>query len=141
MNTEVRFVAACKSLSPRQAVLKVYEQDYLDNADPYPYLAVILSQIVEKYQLTSITDLLNEMSPGQEWLYRDENSKGDDSWFKKVTYILISCIRLSPRGKFDWDTWTQIGQELENYPRTDELWVVPQYGIRVKPVSTNIVGV
>jgi len=100
MNTTIRFIRACKSEDPRSAVLKVYREEYLPNDTPYPFIAGILSQIVERYGLISITTLISNLSPSAKWLYAGENLEGEEAWYERVTNILISNIHNSEPEKF-----------------------------------------
>lgn len=99
------FILACKSIQPRGNVLDVYKEHYLKTDTPYIHIVVILTQIVEKYNLITVSNLINNMSPTQEWMYVDEEVKDNENeaWFAKTANILISAIRFSARDKFNGD--------------------------------------
>lgn len=103
MRTEEQFIRACKGPEPRDAVLELYRNEYLDTDTPYPYIAHILGGIVDKYQLISPSNLFNELSPGQEWLHVTDEEKllpDNERYYIKSTSVFISAIRFSETGKF-----------------------------------------
>lgn len=97
-NTELLFIRACKSKHPHQRVRSVYRRFYLnceyDHATEY--IANLLVNICDKYNLMSTGDMVIAVHPANRWKYGNE----DDSYWTAIFNITLSRIRLTEVKKF-----------------------------------------
>lgn len=90
------FIRACKAKNPSGRVHSVYRRFYMisDRSQCEGYIADILVQICEKHQLLTLTQLINQLSPANEWMYPGE------TYWQKVCQVLISTIGHTRMDKF-----------------------------------------
>ena len=95
-NLTMLFIRACKSQDPHKRIKSVYRRFYLykDRSD---YLASILSDICDKYNLLSTKDWIDKLNPSQKIYYIEEDN---NDYYQLIVNIMISKIRHSPKSKF-----------------------------------------
>jgi hypothetical protein len=82
---ELAFIIACKSENPLKAVRECYEEHYLktDIKDKDGVITNILAKICEKYCEYSVTQLVNDLCPDNNW-----NSHNDDYWLNALERLI-----------------------------------------------------
>lgn len=89
------FIRACKS-NNTDRVYKIYRKFYGDYPNPDGYIAGILSDIIDRYNIkVRRTDLLNRLNPANEWMILREDEESIHYW-TKILRIYITFIQLCP---------------------------------------------
>ena len=92
------FIRACRSKDPCKRLFSVYRRFYLMTVeDPKPYISAALLQIIEKYNLMTVRELVIELNPDK---FPGLVAKEDTTYENLLFSVLISKIRLTHIGKF-----------------------------------------
>ena len=90
-------IRACKSNSTEYRLKRIYESVYYGQYDP-KHMLVILLEIVEKYELIRLRNLVRELNPENAWKF---GASVEDSYEQRACKVLISVIRLTEVSKFE----------------------------------------
>lgn len=99
--TELLIIRACKSLDPETRLVSVYKRKYGNYDGKDCYIAMILENICEKFDLVKTSDLLRDLHPDNQWKFNITDSITNINYWSLVKRILTSLIRLTPIDKFD----------------------------------------
>ena len=96
-NIEQLFIRACNSKDPHKRVHSVYRRFYISHGGCNAYtinIACILSAIVERYGLTDVQKIIDDLAPKAMFGLEPR------SYWERVFDVMISKIRLARVAKF-----------------------------------------
>ena len=106
--TQALIIRACKSHNPERRLKRIYESVYYNDYDSRHMLAILL-EIVEKYELIKIKDLVDALNPVNAWKYGGSDTL---NYTENVCKVFVSAIRLTGISKLP-DYPVQLPQQIE----------------------------
>ena len=91
-------IRACKSNSTEYRLKRIYESVYYGQYAP-KHMLVILLDIVEKYELIRLRNLVRELNPDTAWWRHAIEIV--ECYEERACKVLISAIRLTEVSKFE----------------------------------------